>query len=75
MTMTTINVLIRVTFTILGFLTLKYPSIIKIWRYASEEQRKDLNIEGLKLLCCKSMVVSGTTLIIIDIISHFIKGS
>ena len=75
MTMTMANVLIGLTFIALGFLTLKYPSIIKNWRYASEEQRKNIDIKALQLLSCKSMVVSGTALIIVGIISHFIKGS
>ena len=75
MTMTMLNVLIGLMFIALGFLTLKYPSIIKNWRYASEEQRKNIDIKALQLLSCKSMVVSGTDLIIVGIISHFIKGS
>lgn len=75
MTMTTVPVLCGLLFIALGFLTLKYPSIIKNWRYATEEQRKNIDIKALQLLSCKSMVVSGTALIIIGIISYFIKGS
>lgn len=75
MTMTTVPVLCGLLFIALGFLTLKYPGIIKNWRYATEEQRKNIDIKALQLLSCKSMVVSGTALIIIGIISYFIKGS
>ena len=74
MTMTMTNVLIGLMFIVLGFLTLKYPSLIKNWRYATEEQRKNIDLKALQLLTCKSMVVSGTTLIIVGIVSHFIKG-
>ena len=75
MTMTMVNVFIGIMFIVFGFLTLKYPSIIKNWRYANEEQRKNINIKALQFLSCKSMVVSGTALIIIGIIGYFIKGS
>ena len=75
MTLTMVNVLIGIMFIVLGFLTLKYPSIIKNWRYASEEQRKNIDIKALQFLSCKSMVVSGTALIIVGIIGYFIKGS
>lgn len=74
MTMTMTNVLIGLMFIVLGFLTLKYPSLIKNWRYATEEQRKNIDLKALQLLTCKSMVVSGTALIIVGIVSHFIKG-
>ena len=75
MTMTMVNIFIGIMFIVLGFLTLKYPSIIKNWRYASEEQRKNIDIKALQFLSCKSMVVSGTALIIVGIIGYFIKGS
>ena len=74
MTMTMTNVLVGLMFIVLGFLTLKYPSLIKNWRYATEEQRKNIDLKALQLLTCKSMVVSGTALIIVGIVSHFIKG-
>ena len=74
-TMVMTNVFLGLFLIVLGFLTLKYPSLIKNWRYATEEQRKNIDIEALKLLCCKSMVVSGTALIIVGIVSYFIKGS
>ena len=73
--MTTVPVLCGLLFIALGFLTLKYPSLIKNWRYATEEQRKNIDIEGLKLLTCKSMAVCGTLLILVGIVSYFIKGS
>ncbi len=75
MTMTMVNVFIGIMFIVLGFLTLKYPWMIKQWRYASEEKRKNIDIKGLQELCCKSMVYGGLGLILVGIVNYFVKGN
>ncbi len=75
MTMTMVNVFIGIMFIVLGFLTLKYPWMIKQWRYASEEKRKNIDIKGLQELCCKSMVCGGLGLILVGIVNYFVKGN
>lgn len=74
-TMIMTNVFIGLVFIAMGFITLKSPWMIKQWRYASEEKRKNINIKGLQELYCKSMVCGGLGLILVGIINYFVKGN
>ncbi len=73
MVMTT--VFLGLFFIAMGFITLKSPWMIKQWRYASEEKRKNIDIKGLQELCCKSMVYGGLGLILVGIVNYFMKGN
>ena len=73
MVMTT--VFLGLFFIAMGFITLKSPWMIKQWRYASEEKRKNIDIKGLQELCCKSMVCGGLGLILVGIVNYFVKGN
>lgn len=74
-TMIMTNVFIGLVFIAMGFITLKSPWMIKQWRYASEEKRKNIDIKGLQELYCKSMVCGGLGLILVGIINYFVKGN
>ena len=69
------NVFLGLAFIAMGFITLKSPWMIKQWRYASEEKRKNIDIKGLQELCCKSMVCGGLGLILVGITNYFVKGN
>ena len=69
------NVFLGLVFIVMGFITLKSPWMIKQWRYASEEKRKNIDIKGLQELCCKSMVCGGLGLILVGITNYFVKGN
>ncbi len=69
------NVFLGLAFIAMGFITLKAPWMIKQWRYASEEKRKNIDIKGLQELYCKSMVCGGLGLILVGIVNHFVKGN
>lgn len=68
-------VFVGLLFIVMGVLTMRYPSIIKNWRQANEEERKNIDIKGLQLISCQSLLISGTAIIIVGIINYFIKGS
>lgn len=74
-TMIMTTVFLGLFFIAMGFITLKSPWMIKQWRYASEEQRKNIDIKGLQELCCKSMVCGGLGLILVGIVNYFVKGN
>lgn len=74
-TMVMTTVFLGLFFIAMGFITLKSPWMIKQWRYASEEKRKNINIKGLQELCCKSMVCGGLGLILVGITNYFVKGN
>ena len=69
------TVFLGLLFIAMGFITLKSPWMIKQWRYASEEKRKNIDIKGLQELCCKSMVCGGLGLILVGITNYFVKGN
>ena len=74
-TMVTTTIFLGLLFIAMGFITLKSPWMIKQWRYASEEKRKNIDIKGLQELCCKSMVCGGLGLILVGITNYFVKGN
>ncbi len=74
-TMVMTTVFLGLFFIAMGFITLKSPWMIKQWRYASEEKRKNIDIKGLQELCCKSMVYGGLGLILVGITNYFVKGN
>ena len=74
-TMIMTTVFLGLLFIAMGFITLKSPWMIKQWRYASEEKRKNIDIKGLQELCCKSMVCGGLGLILVGITNYFVKGN
>ena len=74
-TMIMTTVFLGLLFIAMGFITLKSPWMIKQWRYASEEKRKNIDIKGLQELCCKSMVCGGLGLILVGIVNYFVKGN
>ena len=74
-TMIMTTVFLGLFFIVIGFITLKSPWMIKQWRYASEEKRKNIDIKGLQELCCKSMVCGGLGLILVGIVNYFVKGN
>ena len=74
-TMVTTTVFLGSFFIVIGFITLKSPWMIKQWRYASEEKRKNIDIKGLQELYCKSMVCGGLGLILVGIVNYFVKGN
>lgn len=74
-TMVMTTVFLGLFFIAMGFITLKSPWMIKQWRYASEEKRKNIDIKGLQELCCKSMVCGGLGLILVGITNYFVKGN
>ena len=74
-TMVMTTVFLGLLFIAMGFITLKSPWMIKQWRYASEEKRKNIDIKGLQELCCKSMVCGGLGLILVGITNYFVKGN
>ena len=74
-TMVTTTIFLGLVFIAMGFITLKSPWMIKSWRYASEEKRKNIDIKGLQELCCKSMVCGGLGLILVGITNYFVKGN
>ena len=71
---TTIILFLGVFFIVTGFLTRKYPWMIKEWRYANEEARKNIDIRGLQSFMFRVMTVSGVSLIIAGILHFFIEG-
>ena len=74
-TMVTTTIFLGLVFIAMGFITLKSPWMIKSWRYASDEKRKNIDIKGLQELYCKSMVCGGLGLILVGIVNHFVKGN
>ena len=74
-TMIMTTVFLGLFFIVIGFITLKSPWMIKQWRYASEEKRKNIDIKGLQELYCKSMVCGGLGLILVGIVNYFVKGN
>ena len=74
-TMVTTTVFLGLFFIAMGFITLKSPWMIKQWRYASEEKRKNIDIKGLQELYCKSMICGGLSLILVGIVNYFVKGN
>ena len=74
-TMVTTTIFLGLFLIAMGFITLKSPWMIKSWRYASEEKRKNIDIKGLQELYCKSMVCGGLGLILVGIVNHFIEGN
>ena len=73
--MITTTIFLGLFFIAMGFITLKSPWMIKQWRYASEEQRKNIDIKGLQELYCKSMLYGGLGLILVGIVNYFVKGN
>ncbi len=73
--MIAMHIIIGLFFIALGFITLKSPWMIKQWRYASEEKRKNIDIKGLQLLYCKSMIGGGLALMLLGIVNYFIEGN
>lgn len=74
-TMVMTTVFLGLFFIAMGFITLKSPWMIKQWRYANEEKRKNIDIKGLQELYCKSMVCGGLGLILVGIVNYFVKGN
>ena len=73
--MIAVHISIGLFFIAMGFITLKSPWMIKQWRYASEEKRKNINIKGLQLLYCKSMVGGGLASVLLGIVNYFVEGN
>ena len=73
--MIAVHISIGLFFIAMGFITLKSPWTIKQWRYASEEKRKNIDIKGLQLLYCKSMVCGGLASVLLGIVNYFVEGN
>ena len=73
--MIAVHISIGLFFIAMGFITLKSPWMIKQWRYASEEKRKNIDINGLQLLYSKSMVGGGLTSVLLGIVNYFVEGN
>ena len=73
--MIAVHISIGLFFIAMGFITLKSPWMIKQWRYASEEKRKNIDIKGLQLLYCKSMVSGGLASVLLGIVNYFVEGN
>lgn len=72
---TCIEVILGGLFIILGFLTFKFPGIIKQWRYASEAERKNIDIKGLQKVSGYAMIVTGVALMIVGVVNYFVEGT
>ena len=73
--MIAVHISIGLFFIAMGFITLKSPWMIKQWRYASEEKRKNIDINGLQLLYSKSMVGGGLASVLLGIVNYFVEGN
>ena len=75
MIMEDILVSIGIFFVVMGLLTRRYPMMINVWRYASDEERRNIDIKCLQEMCFRAMSVSGVVLMCVGGVNYFVSGS
>lgn len=60
---------------VVGLLTRRYPWMINQWRYATEEERRNIDIKGLQMMYFGVLLVSGVLLMGVGVLNYFVKGS
>jgi hypothetical protein len=75
MIMEDILVSIGIFFVVMGLLTRRYPKMINQWRYASDEERRNIDIKDLQEMCFRVMSVSGVVLMGVGGVNYFVRGS